>query len=283
MRQWGRLFVLMAAVLPTVMNSLDDAPPCSIDHTLSRRRRMEIGPGGESKEVHTCLHLLWTHMDAGISTHVHTERARGCASMCVCVVVAVGERVVCVYWLPRMLTAHWTEDDLLIGDSMEHIEEEDLLRGLFSLSAAETSWISSTSPHVLSWCSLQLEASLISTQYQTRLECFLPASLPHEWLPYCQILYGYCWQVTQSHWLVHGELTIAEGGAVMVAHILRVKSGLYFAALLWFYFLCCHFGQWNAHMHIKLYSSSKLWKSGNTTSFLQWNLMMRQVVNKPTV
>lgn len=85
MRQWGRLFVLMAAVLPTVMNSLDDAPPCSIDHTLSRRRRMEIGPGGESKEVHTCLHLLWTHMDAGISTHVHTERARGCASMCVCV------------------------------------------------------------------------------------------------------------------------------------------------------------------------------------------------------
>lgn len=142
-----------------------------------------------------------------------------------------------------MLTAHWTEDDLLIGDSMEHIEEEDLLRGLFSLSAAETSWISSTSPHVLSWCSLQLEASLISTQYQTRLECFLPASLPHEWLPYCQILYGYCWQVTQSHWLVHGELTIAEGGAVMVAHILKIKSGLYFAALLWFYFLCCHFGQ----------------------------------------
>lgn len=67
---------------------------------------MEIGPGGEAKEVHTCLHLLWTHMDAGISTHVHTESvcAHGCARV-------------------LTLTAHWTEDDLLIGDSMEHIEE----------------------------------------------------------------------------------------------------------------------------------------------------------------
>lgn len=34
MRQWGRLFVLVAAVLPTVMNSLDDAPhAASIAHS----------------------------------------------------------------------------------------------------------------------------------------------------------------------------------------------------------------------------------------------------------
>ena len=86
--------------------------PRSIDRTLSHRRRMEIGPGGVAKEVHTCLHLLWTHMDAGISTHVHTERTwRVCVRVCVCVCVCTRAHV---YRLPWMLTARWTEDDLLI-------------------------------------------------------------------------------------------------------------------------------------------------------------------------
>lgn len=63
---------------------------------------------------------------------------------------------VCVWGSVCLLTpadAHWTEDDLLIGDSMEHIEEEDQLGGPFSVFAAEASWIPSTSPHALSWCS----------------------------------------------------------------------------------------------------------------------------------
>lgn len=82
MHQRGRLFVLMVTELPTVMNSRDDAPrAASIAH--SHRRWMEIGPGGEAKEVHTCLRLLWTHMDAGISAHAHTERES--EGECVCV------------------------------------------------------------------------------------------------------------------------------------------------------------------------------------------------------
>lgn len=126
--------------------------PRSIDRTLSHRRRMEIGPGGVAKEVHTCLHLLWTHMDAGISTHVHTERTRRvCVRVCVCAPVFIDSRGCSLLTGPRMI--------FLFCDSMEHIEEGDLLGGPFSLFAAENSWISSTSPHVLSWCSLQLEAS----------------------------------------------------------------------------------------------------------------------------
>lgn len=74
--------MLMVTELPTVMNSRDDAPrAASIAH--SHRRWMEIGPGGEAKEVHTCLRLLWTHMDAGISAHAHTEREG--VRVCVCV------------------------------------------------------------------------------------------------------------------------------------------------------------------------------------------------------
>lgn len=90
MHQWGRLFVLMAAVLPTVMNSMDGAPrAASIAHSHTDGG-WKLVLVGEAKEVHTCLHLLWTHMDAGISPHVHTESARECASMCV-------RGAVCVY------------------------------------------------------------------------------------------------------------------------------------------------------------------------------------------
>lgn len=85
MHQWGRLFVLMAAVLPTVMNSMDDAPrAASIAHSHTDGG-WKLVLVGEAKEVHTCRHLLCTHMDAGISPHVHTERARECVRPCVCV------------------------------------------------------------------------------------------------------------------------------------------------------------------------------------------------------
>lgn len=163
MHQRGRLFVLMVTELPTVMNSRDDAPrAASIAH--SHRRWMEIGPGGEAKEVHTRLRLLWTHMDAGISAHAHTERES--EGECVC----VGEWV---YWHLWMLTAHWAEDDLLMGDSMEHIEGEICLGGFSVVLVQKNSWMSATSPHVLSWCSLQLETSPMHTPYQTWLQHFL--------------------------------------------------------------------------------------------------------------
>lgn len=88
---------------------------------------MEIGPGGwgggwGAMGVHTCLHLLWTHMDIWISAHVHTE-----AGACL---------------LLRMLTG---PTDLLTGDSMEHVQEEVCSAGLISLFEAEKTWISSTS------------------------------------------------------------------------------------------------------------------------------------------
>lgn len=54
-----------------------------------------------------------------------------------------------------ILTAHWTEADLLTGDSMDPMEEEEEEVDLALV--AGNSWMSSTSPHVLSWCSLQQE------------------------------------------------------------------------------------------------------------------------------
>lgn len=129
-----------------------------------------------------------------------------------------------------MLTAHWAEDDLLMGDSMEHIEGEICLGG-FSVLVQKNSWMSATSPHVLSWCSLQLETSPMHTPYQTWLQHFLSCFII-TWMV-AILLYGYGWQVSQSLWLEHGELTIATGAgisvlvaekAVKVFHILKAKS-----------------------------------------------------------
>ena len=96
------------------MNSLDDAP-CAASIAPSHRRWREIGPGGEAEEALACLRLLWTHMDAGFSEHTHIHMLRKREAVCVCVCA------------PAMLTAHWTANDLLTGDSMELIEEVDLL------------------------------------------------------------------------------------------------------------------------------------------------------------
>lgn len=161
---------------------------------------MEIGPGGEAKEAHTCLHLLWTHMDAGISTHVHTERAREC--------VRVGASVC----LLTAADARWTEDDLLMGDSMEHIEKETCSVGLSLSSGCLPPPLTSSAGALCCWRKAPHTHCI-----KPGCSASSPASLPHEWLPYCHILYGYCWQVTQSHWLEHGELTITKGGGVLVS------------------------------------------------------------------
>lgn len=102
--------------------------------------------------------------------------------------------------------ARWTEDDLLIGDSMEHIEEE----APFSPSAAES--FGSLPPPLTS--SAGALCSWMQAPHTGRIKpgcsASSSASLPYEWLPYCHILYNYCWQVTQTHWFEHGELTISE-------------------------------------------------------------------------
>lgn len=81
-----------------------------------------------------------------------------------------GERgpvsIVCLcVWrgLRTSVDARWTVDDLLIGGSMVHIEQRSRSVGLSPLFPAENAWISSTSRHVLSWCSLQLEACPMHT------------------------------------------------------------------------------------------------------------------------
>lgn len=110
----------------------------------------------ETREVHTCLDLLWTHMDARISPHVHTETE--CVSMCVIVDV----RGCSLDW---GWSSYWWQYGAYRGG--------ELLTGSFSLLGAENPWISSTSPHVLSGCSLQLEASPIHKLYQTQRQCFI--------------------------------------------------------------------------------------------------------------
>lgn len=135
--------------------------PCSIDRTLSHRRWMEIGPGGEAKEVHTCLRLLWTHMGAGISTHAHTEREGECVLGIVCLLTSMDAYC--------SLGRRWAS----YGWQYGAYRGGDLLSGLFSSVVAVNSWISSTSPHVLSWCSLQMEMSPTHIPCQTGLQCFL--------------------------------------------------------------------------------------------------------------
>lgn len=112
--------------------------------------------------------------------------------------------------------AHWTKDDLLTGDSMEHIEEETYSVGPSPSSQRQT--LGSLPPPLMSSA-----GALYSWRQAPHTLCIKPgcrasspASFPHEWLPYCHILYRYCWQVTQSYWLVVGELTIAEGGRMPV-------------------------------------------------------------------
>lgn len=68
-----------------------------------------------------------------------------------------------------ILIAHWTEADLLTGDSMEPMEEEEEEEEDLALVAGN-SWMSSTSPHILSWCSLQQEQEQEGPPY--------PPSLP---------------------------------------------------------------------------------------------------------
>ena len=141
-------------------------------------------------------------MDAGISTHVHTE------SVCVRV------RVWCTVCLLTAANAQWTEDDLLIGDSMEHIEEETCSAGLsLSLLQKVLDLFHLPSRPQLALCAVGGKPHT-HTASKPGCSASSPASLPHEWLPYCNIVYGYCWQVTQSHWLKHGELTIASGGGI---------------------------------------------------------------------
>lgn len=61
-------------------------------------------------------------MDGGMSTHVHTERARARVRACVraCVRVSICG---CVF---LTVTTRWTVDDLLTCPSVEHIQEVDL-------------------------------------------------------------------------------------------------------------------------------------------------------------
>lgn len=123
----------------------------SIDRTLSHRRLMEIGPGGGSEggaHMPTPSVDTYGHRDQHTCTYWESERAY-VSSFSVCARVCVGWWVaVCVYWCPWVITAHWTEDNLLIGDSMEHIDETTCSVG-FSLPVLQKkSWISSTSPHV---------------------------------------------------------------------------------------------------------------------------------------
>lgn len=126
MHQRGRLFVLMVTELPTVMNSRDDAPrAASIAH--SHRRWMEIGPGGEAKEVHTCLRLLWTHMDAGISAHAHTERESEGECVCVCWGVGVLTSMDAYCSLGRRWSSYGWQYGAYRGG--------DLLGGLFCVGA----------------------------------------------------------------------------------------------------------------------------------------------------
>lgn len=93
-----------------------------------------------------------------------------------------------------MLAAHWAEDDLLTGDSMEHIEEGRPARrasSFFSLGCFPSSPMSSN---------LQFGGCPSHTESKQAAELPSPASLPHEWLPYCCMLYGYCWNSESLAW-----------------------------------------------------------------------------------
>lgn len=52
--------------LPTVMNS-------SARHRSTQTEDGNWSWWGGTERCNTCLHLLWTHMDAGSSTHAHAE------------------------------------------------------------------------------------------------------------------------------------------------------------------------------------------------------------------
>lgn len=81
MRQWGRLFVLMAAVLPTVMNRLDDTPRAASiahSHTDGGWKLVLVGKQRRCTHAYTFCRHIWMHGSA----HVHTERE--CVTECVC-------------------------------------------------------------------------------------------------------------------------------------------------------------------------------------------------------
>lgn len=103
---------------------------CSIDRQPFHRRWLEIGPVGEAKEVHTCLHRLWAHMGAGRSTHAHTERTAE-ENLCLCLLV-----LVCAYQI---------RDDQRIGGRIQ----ETRSAGLRLCSPLKSLGGFSTSPRAL--------------------------------------------------------------------------------------------------------------------------------------
>ncbi len=126
--------------------------PCSIDRALSHRRRMEIGPGGGSKGgAHMPAPSVDTYGCRDQPTCTHWERERVCVHVCawgsVCLLTPADAHCS----LDRGWSSYWWQYGAYRGG--------DLLGGPFCLCAAENSWIFSTSPHVVSWRSLQLEAS----------------------------------------------------------------------------------------------------------------------------
>lgn len=71
------------------MNSLDDLPCAASIANSHTDGWWKLVLVGEAKEAHTCLHLLWTHMDTEICTHVHTGRPRERMSLPLCVCAGV--------------------------------------------------------------------------------------------------------------------------------------------------------------------------------------------------
>lgn len=177
------------------MNSLDDFP-CAASiahsHTDGWWKLVLVGSKGGAhmpapsvdtyghRDQHTCTYWEWEYV-------------------CVCV------------WQYVFIGAHWTEDDLLIGDSMVHIDQETCSVGL-SLSVLQKTLgflpppFTSSAGALCSW-----SRALYTHCIKPGCGASSPASLPHECLLYCYILYTDCdsWQVIQSQWL-----TITKGGRV---------------------------------------------------------------------
>ena len=180
----------MAIALPTVMNRLDGVP-----HAASIARSHTDGGwklvllGKQRRHTHACAFCRRIWAQGSANAHTLRERETVCEA-------------VYIYQHPRTLAAQWAEDDLLMGNSMEHIEKGTCSAGLCFFSDAENPWKSSTSPHVLSWCILQLEQS--PTHTVSRKTAVLPLQL-HYHVSGCHI--GVCFMVTvgtQSHWLEDG-------------------------------------------------------------------------------
>lgn len=108
--------------------------------------------GKQRRCTHACTFCGHIWMQG--SAHMYTLREWESVRPCVCVVrVCLLTATDAHCSLDRGWSSYWWQYGAYRGG--------DLLGGPFSLCAAENSWMSSTSPHVLSWRSLQLEASPI--------------------------------------------------------------------------------------------------------------------------